>query len=97
MGGDALQQLDAIDGDVFHQYMALMGGVTPFWREAHVDRDVGVVRVVRVGPVSRRDLGGVMVVTSVRSVVSCCDPKKRGSSDLHQKSERKARTAGRDP
>ena len=47
MGGDALQQLDAIDDDVFHQYMFLMSEATSVRHEAHVDRNVGssVLRV----------------------------------------------------
>lgn len=77
MDGDALQHLDAIDGDVFHQYMALMSELIPVWHEAHVDRDVGVIYVVRAGPVSHRDLGGAMVMAPVRPVVSCCSPKER--------------------
>lgn len=76
MGGDALQ-LDAIDGGIFHQYMALMDKIISFWRGAHVNRDVGVICVVRVDPVSHRDLGGVMVMASVGPVVSCCGSGKQ--------------------
>lgn len=57
--------------------MALMSELIPVWHEAHVKRDVGVIYVVRAGPVSHRDLGGAMVMAPVRPVVSCCSPKER--------------------
>lgn len=56
--------------------MAPMGESIHFWRGAHVNRDVGVVCVVRLDPVSHRDLGsGVVVVAPTRPDVSYYSPK----------------------
>jgi len=48
--------------------MSLMCNIISVWRVAHVDRNVGRSSVLC--SLSRRDLGGVVIVAPVRSVVS---------------------------